>query len=195
MDSQSVLNKLSEKAKSHASIYAEFTAKLVDKQSGLDQTQRGNIKLKGEQYALRLDNYEIYSNGEDITTYSKDTNEATTDYLEDVEDGSLSPSKIFTIWEQDFKHEMISDDVQVNGAKSYHINLYPIDAKDKPFHTIQLFVDAAKLEVTEVIVKGKDGTVMTYSIGTFETTKSFKAEEFEFNEATHPGVIVVDNRL
>lgn len=89
-DSKVILDKLSNKAKGYSTIDAQFTQRIVDKQSGIDQTQKGSIQLKGEKYKAVLGNYEIYSDGESLTTYDKELNEAMIDYLEDVEDGTLS---------------------------------------------------------------------------------------------------------
>ena len=83
-DSKVILDKLSNKAKGYSTIDAQFTQRIVDKQSGIDQTQKGSIQLKGEKYKAVLGNYEIYSDGESLTTYDKELNEAMIDYLEDV---------------------------------------------------------------------------------------------------------------
>lgn len=191
--SADVLATLSKKAKAYPSIQAEFTSRIEDKQSGIDITQKGSIKLKGEKYAAQLDIYEIYSDGESLTTYDSETNEAMIDYVEDVEDGSLTPSKMFTLWEEDFKHEMVGEEV-VDGTGCYKINLYPTDPKGKTFHTITMFVDKAKMEVKQVVVKGKDGSDMTYTVTKFDTSSTVPDSTFTFNKASHPGVVVIDNR-
>jgi len=192
-DSKAILDKLSNKAKGYSTIDAQFTQRIVDKQSGIDQTQKGSILLKGEKYKAVLGNYEIYSDGESLTTYDKELNEAMIDYLEDVEDGTLSPSKMFTIWEDNFKHELVGSE-KVGGADCHKINLYPEDPKEKTFHTITMWVDKAKMEVTRVVVKGKDGTEMVYNITSFVTGKDLPESTFTFSVKGHPGVEVIDNR-
>lgn len=191
--SAEVLATLSQKAKDYPSIQAEFTSRIEDKQSGIDITQDGSIKLKGEKYAAKLDIYEIYSDGESITTFDSEANEAMVDYVEDVEDGSLTPSKIFTLWEEDFKHEMMGEEA-VEGADCYKINLYPNDPKDKSFHTITMFVNKTKMEVARVIVKGKDGSDMTYTVTKFDTSSTLPDSTFAFSKSAHPGVVIIDNR-
>ncbi|MGB0136779.1 MAG: LolA family protein [Flavobacteriales bacterium] len=192
-DSKVILDKLSNKAKGYSTIDAQFTQRIVDKQSGIDQTQKGSIQLKGEKYKAVLGNYEIYSDGESLTTYDKELNEAMIDYLEDVEDGTLSPSKMFTIWEDNFKHELVGSE-KVGATDCHKINLYPEDPKEKTYHTITMWVDKTKMEVTQVVVKGKDGTEMVYNITSFVTGKDLPDSTFTFSVKGHPGVEVIDNR-
>lgn len=192
-DSKAILDKLSNKAKGYSTTDAQFTQRIVDKQSGIDQTQKGSIQLKGEKYKAVLGNYEIYSDGESLTTYDKELNEAMIDYLEDVEDGTLSPSKMFTIWEDNFKHELVGSE-KVSGADCHKINLYPEDPKEKTYHTITMWVDKTKMEVTQVVIKGKDGTEMVYNITSFVTGKDLPDSTFTFSIKGHPGVEVIDNR-
>ena len=192
-DAKTILDKLSNKAKGYTTIDAEFTQRILDKQSGIDQTQKGAIQLKGDKYKAVLGNYEIYSDGESLTTFDSDLNEAMIDYLEDVEDGTMSPSKMFTIWEDNFKHELVGSE-KVGGADCHKINLYPQEPKEKTFHTITMWVDKVNIEVTQVVVKGKDGTEMMYSINSFVTGKDLPDSTFAFSLKTHPGADVIDNR-
>ena len=100
---------------------------------------------------------------------------------------------MFTIWEDNFKHELVGSE-KVGGADCHKINLYPEDPKEKTFHTITMWVDKAKMEVTQVVVKGKDGTEMVYNITSFVTGKDLPDSTFTFSVKGHPGVEVIDNR-
>lgn len=193
-DSQKILDDLSKKAKGYTSVYAEYESQLIDLKAGIDLTQEGSIKVQGEKYNIDLPDYTIISDGESLYTYEKETNTCFIDYIEDVADGSFSPSQMFTIWEHDFKHEL-KGEAKVGKSVAYLINLYPNDPTDKPYHTIQLFVDKAKMEVVKIVVKGREGSDMIYNVKTFSPNATMKSSDFTFPEADYPGVDVIDQRI
>ena len=189
-----LLEKLSEKAKGYNTIYAEFESTLVDKQADLEMTQEGKVKVKGEKYRLNLQDYIIISDGENVWTYEKETNTAYIDYKEDTEQGSVSPSDIFTIWETGFKSAS-KGTVQENGKTLEVVDLYPKEPADKPYHTIKLHIDKTTMEIVKVIVKGREGSDTVYSVNEFDPNRQFKDSEFTFNKSEFPGVEVIDNRI
>ena len=100
--SDKILNELSAKAKTFTSVYAEYSSRLIDQANGIDLTQEGKVYVQGEKYNIELGDYVMVTDGENIWTYEKATNDCYLDYLEDVgEDAALNPSKMFTVWEQD----------------------------------------------------------------------------------------------
>lgn len=193
-ESEKILNDLSAKAKKYTTVYAEYTSRLIDKSNDVDIKQSGKVFVKGEKYSLELGEYTMISDGESVWTFEKSANDCYIDYLEDVADGSLSPSQMFTIWEDGFKHEFKSE-VTEDGKTLYWINLYPTNPSDKNFHTIQLYIDKAKMEVVKFIVKGREGSDIVYSITKFVPNKEISDNEFTFNPRKFPGVNIIDNRI
>jgi len=193
--SKEILDKLSAKAKTWKTISADFTSGLVDKKANIDRKQEGSIKLKGQKYHLNLPDYLIISDGTTVWSYDKKGNVCTIEDLEDVKDSSFDPSDLFTIWEKDFKHEMKNTSATMGAVACYEIALYPNNPKDKPYHTITMFVDKAKLEVVKIIVKTRENTEITYAVKNFKTGSDFPDTDFSFSKAKYPGVEVVDNRL
>lgn len=192
--SEQLLSKLSDKAKGYNTIYAEFESTLVDKQADLEMTQEGKVKVKGEKYRLNLQDYIIISDGENVWTYEKETNTTYIDYKEDTEQGNVSPTDIFTIWETGFKHES-KGTVKENGKTLQVVYLYPKEPGDKPYHTIQLHIDESEMEIKKVIVKGREGSDTVYEVKEFDPNRNFKDSEFTFNKSDFPGVEVIDNRI
>jgi outer membrane lipoprotein carrier protein len=193
--SKEVLDKLSLKAKSWKTISADFTSNLVDQKANINRKQDGSIKVKGQKYYLNLPDYVIISDGKTLWSYDKKGNVVTIDDLADVQDSSFDPSEMFTIWEKDFRHEMKNANAQVNGATAHEIALYPNNPKDKPYHTILMYVDKAKMEVVKIVVKTRENSEITYSVRNFKTGTEFPDTDFTFNKAKYPGVEMVDNRL
>jgi outer membrane lipoprotein-sorting protein len=192
--SAKILADLSAKAKKYTSIYAEYSSQLLDKANGVDIKQKGKVFVKGEKYNVELGDYTMISDGASVWTYDKSSNDCYIDYLEDVADGAMSPSKMFTIWEDGFKHEFKSE-VKENGRTLYWINLYPVKPSDKNFHTIQLYIDKDKMEVAKFVVKGREGNDVIYTIVSFQANKEITEENFRFNAKKFPGVNVTDNRI
>lgn len=193
--SKEILDKLSAKAKAYKSITSDFSSTLVDKKNGKNVKQEGTIKIKGAKYALALSDYIVISDAKTVWSYDKKGNSCSIDDIADVKDGAFDPSQMFTIWEKDFKHEMKNTAANVDGVAAYEINLYPINAKNKPYHTITMFVDKAKMEVVKIIVKTRENAEITYKVKSFKTTTDIPDTEFSFNKTKYPGVEMVDNRL
>ena len=83
----------------------------------------------------------------------------------------------------------------INGLSVVQINLYPLEADAKPFHTIQLFIDESALELKRAVVKGREGTDVTYDVLTFKPRAIVPAGTFKFDPSKYPGVNLVDNRI
>ncbi|MFN8777263.1 MAG: LolA family protein [Flavobacteriales bacterium] len=193
--SKEILDKLSTKAKGWKTISADFTSNLVDKKANINRKQDGSIKVKGQKYNLNLPDYVVICDGKTLWSYDKKGNVVTIDDLADVKDGSFDPSEMFTIWEKDFRHEMKNPNASVNGTEVYEIALYPNNPKDKPYHTLTMYVDKAKMEVSKVVVKTRENSEITYTVRNFKTGSEFPDTDFLFNKAKYPGVEEVDNRL
>lgn len=192
--SEDILNDLSAKTQNYTTVYAEYSSRLIDQANDIDIKQAGKVFVKGEKYNLELGEYTMISDGESVWTFEKSANDCYIDYLEDVADGSLSPSQMFTIWEEGFKHEF-KKEVTEDGKNLYWINLYPTNPSEKNFHTIQLYIDKAKMEVVKFVVKGREGNDIVYKITKFVPNKEISDDEFTFNPRKYPGVNIIDNRI
>ena len=193
-DANALLSKLSEQAKSYGSIEATYTSTMVDKVSDFEATQSGTIFVDGSKYSLDIGDYLIISDGVTIWTYEPAVNDCYVDDAEMMAEDGMDPSKLFTIWEDDFKNEW-KGTATVNGEELTQINLYPLAGDDKPFHTIQLFISEKDLELRRAIVKGREGTDVTYDVGSFKPQAEVPASTFTFDPAKFPGVNIVDNRI
>jgi len=193
-DSQKILDELSRKAKSYTSITADYSSRLLDKKSAVDLAESGTIKVKGSKYYLDLPSYTIICDGKTVWTFEKENNTVLIDNLADVEAGGMNPNEMFRIWEKGFKHEY-KETKSEGGKEVYMINLYPTDPKAKPFHTIQLFIDKAKMEVLRLKLMNRDGSEITYTVKAFKPNLEISDATFRFDKAKHPGVEEVDNRF
>jgi outer membrane lipoprotein-sorting protein len=191
-----LLSKLSDRAKDYGSISATYSSMMVDVKNDFKESLLGNIQIDESKFMLDLGEYSIISDGVTVWTYEKETNDC---YVEDADmlaDQGMDPSRIFTIWEDDFKNSL-EGVVEVSEQECVQVNLYPSgeDASEKPFHTIQLFINETLLEVKKIVVKGREGVDTEYLIQSFKTNVELPSSTFEFNEARFPGVTIIDNRI
>lgn len=193
--SKEILDKLSAKAKTYKSITADFVSTLSDPKANLNKKQNGTVKVKGKKYHLSLPDYTVVCDGVTMWSYSKKDNECTIDNLEDVQDGAFDPSSMFTIWEKDFRHEMKNTAVTEEGISSYLIALYPNNPKDKPYHTILMYVDKTKMEIHKIVVKQREGGEITYQLKNFKTNIELPESDFQFDKTKYPGCEITDNRI
>ncbi len=193
-DAESILSRLSEEAKEYGSIEATYTSYMVDKVSDFEAKQNGEIFIDDNQYYLDLGDYTIVCDGATIWTYETAVNDCYVDDAEAMAEDGMDPSKLFTIWEDDFKNEL-KGAVEIEGRKVTHVNLYPNEGDDKPFHTIQLFIDESTMEMVRAVVKGREGTDVTYDVTSFTPRAKVPLEKFQFDASKFPGVSIIDNRL
>ena len=127
-DAASLLNKLSQEAKAYGYIEATYTSTMVDRVSDFEATQAGTIYVEGDKYNLDIGDYVIISDGITIWTYDPAVNDCYIDDAEIMAEEGMDPSKLFTIWEDDFKSEW-KGNATVKGQNLVQINLYPLDAE------------------------------------------------------------------
>jgi outer membrane lipoprotein carrier protein len=155
---------------------------------------KGHILIEDSKFKLDLGDFLIISNGVSVWTYEKETNDCYLDDAEMLVEEGMDPSKIFTIWEDDFKSEWMGKE-SVSGKDCAQINLYPNESDDKPYHTMQLFVDEQGLEVVKIIVKGREGMDTEYLIERFNVGVEIPASNFSFETNEYPGASIIDNRI
>ena len=60
------------------------------------------------------------------------------------------------------------------------INLYPVKANEKPYHTIKLSIDKSKKQIQMITIVGKEGDNYIYDIISFTANPTTKDSDFKF---------------
>lgn len=191
-DADALLTKLSDKAKTYKAYEIAYTSTLVDLKNDFELTQEGVVQIEGDRFHLDLGDYVIYCDGETVWTFEPEMNECYVDDTETMKEEGMDPAKLFTVWEEDFRREWIGR-AAVAGRDCAHINLYA--GEDKPFHTMQLYLDDKALEIVRIVMKGREGSDVSYTVTSFSTTLNVVPGMFTFPAEKHPGVDLIDNRL
>lgn len=191
--SKAVIDKLIAKSKAWTSFEAEFASSLVNSASKLNVKQEGNVRVKGKLFHLALTDNTVINDGKAIYTYSKKSNEVTISDPADM-DKELDPTKLFTIYEQGFKSQFVEEKKATDGTVEQVIKLFPLEPGKKPYHTVIMTIDKAKVEPRGVKVLYKDGNEVTYTLKKFTPNVDLFESVFVFDKAKYPGVEVNDVR-
>jgi outer membrane lipoprotein carrier protein len=183
---KSILDKLSEKTSAYSSIEAHFTNNFSSPVADFNESQSGKIYLQGDAFKLELDAQTIISDGETVWIHLIDEEEVTISE-EDEDENEISPTKIFTIYEEGYKYQFVKED-----SKNYHINLFPEESG--AFTKIELYIDKLKMEISSFVMFDKQGSFYSYIINSLTTNKKFDSSFFQFDVSKYPDVEVVDFR-
>ena len=189
-EAEKILKKLSEKTKSHEVIKANFSIEFKNIKENIQNTSDGSITMKGDKYRLKFMDTESFFDGKTLWDYISEVNEVNiTEPEPDDDDIFSNPKKLFTIYENDYKYQLIK-----NNANYSIIDLYPIDLNEE-FSRIRLQINTDKYTITSATVFGKDGSHYTISLFDYDLNKSVNDSYFIFNEKNYRDVEIIDMRF
>lgn len=184
-----LLDQVSEKTKASKSIKADFSYSIDNKQGNVHDVKTGTLMLSGDKYRLSTGGQTVISDGKTIWTYIKQSNEVQVNDL-DLKDESLTPSKLLTSYNQNYKARIVKD--KTTDANSEAIELIPNNTKN--FTKAIIVVDKNKKEVKSFSLYDKNGNVFTYKITNYQTNVPVTPADFTFDAKKYPGVEVIDMR-
>ena len=189
-DAKKILDAVSVKFKNYKSVQASFALKIENASGKNVGTKSGTLYMKSTKYRVSLPGQDIFSDGSNIWSYEKSSNEVTINKI-DPSANSITPQKLFTnFYDNDFLYRL-NGVVKNNGKNMQQIELTPID-KSKPFFKVLLFIDNATIYTTKVFEK--TGNRYTYSVSSMKTDAVLGDPTFAFDAKKYPGVEVVDLR-
>jgi outer membrane lipoprotein carrier protein len=193
-EAKKILDQFAAKTKSFSAFRVDFTINSENLQTKEVATQKGAILIKGDKYVMNLDEAEIYCDGKSIWNYLKKSNEVSiTRVSKNKKSDDLdSPSKIFNLYNADFKYRYLGDKEE-RGKQCYEVDLYPFDIQ-KPYSSVRLHIDKSNLELVSAKITEKSGIHITISIDKFIPDNAATDKEFVFDSKKHPGVEITDLR-
>ena len=184
-----ILDKLSETTKSYKNMIIDFDLILENKSQHINDKQTGRLELQEDKFRLIIADQTIINDGESQWVYLANMNEV--QIMEhDPEDDMMSPNKLFTIYEDNYKYTYVGAEAE-NGKRLQIIDLFPEESN--AFIKITLVVDAAQHQLSRISIFDKNGGIYTYEVTTF-TTNSTNLAPFTFNLSNYPDVEVIDLR-
>jgi len=185
--SQEILRKVSKLYQGYKTITASFTitTSAVNKKP---LVSKGTVWIKGNKFKLNYANQEIYCNGSTIWTYNPDDQEVT---LEDYKkrDNSITPNEIFTVYNKGYKSKYEGPTTEGNRVQDV-IRLVP--KKKANYAYLKLEIDNSNYKINKVIQHYKNGTEVSIELNKLTPNTALKDDFFQWTEAGHDGVVVVD---
>lgn len=189
-----ILDKLSQTTKSYKTIQIDFSFTLENKKNNVNQTNEGQVTLKGKSYKLHMPVFgmEVFCDGTTSWSYLTEAKECNINSAEEEKEGSLNPANIFTIYEKGFNYTYIGEE-NFAGKTVEVLDLFPTD-KSKEFVKVRLSIDKAKSQIARAQTYNKDGNTYTLILKTMKTNIDLKDDYFKFDKSKFPGVSMNDMR-
>ena len=186
-----ILDAMSEKYHKVESFKASFTYTLENKMENINEEFSGEIAVKGEKFALKMSEQEIFNDGETIWTYMPDVNEVNIDYYL-PEEGDLTPSSIYSAYKKGFKY-LYLEEILENGQAIDVVDLVPEDTNNQ-FYKVRMFIGKKGRTLKKWTMFDRTGNIYTYVITNFDETFAAEDNYFVFDVSKYPGVEEIDLR-
>lgn len=181
-----ILDKVSQKTADYSNIEAHFINTIISESAGINESQKGVLYLQGNLYRLELEEQTIISDGESNWIHLIDEKEVQITEV-DEEEESMSPSKMFTIYQEGYKSQFISETIN-----NYIIDLIPKESSS--FIKIELRIDKKEMRIAGFTLFDKNGGTYAYDVQLFKENQTFEQGFFQFDTLAHPNVDLIDLR-
>lgn len=179
------LDKLSASVEKAKGISISFTVKVSHIQDNQElNNEKGKLLLKHNFHKLEIGGTEIFSDGKNQWTLLTEEKEVT---IEPLEEDELTPASIFSIYKTGYRFRNLGED-----EGKVMIELSPED-KTSEYIRITLYIDKVNQRLDAFATQTKSGIITSINI-TEWSVKEIKDEELKFNEASNPGIEVIDLR-
>lgn len=191
-DAKKILDNVSAKFKTYKSVVAKFTLKIENSEGKALGTKSGVVNMKGSRYRISVSGQEIYSDGNNIWTYDKSSNEVQITKF-DATANMITPQKMFTnFYDKDFLYKL-NGESKAGKKTIQEIELTPVD-KSKTFFKVLIGIDKASQSIVSTKVFEKNGNKYTYNVISMKTNTNILDSLFVFDSKNYPNVEVIDLR-
>ena len=188
-EAEKLLDKVSETIKAYESMYININHNLSNEEEEINQTNKVSFVKKGDKYNVKWNNITFIYNGKKLYTINPDDEEVTVSSEDLDEESTITPNKILTFFEEGYEFKMdITQDVTVVDYYEQrvrkllqYVKLVPIDS-DSEIEYILLAIEKKNNRIYKSIERGKNGTITTYTITSFEVDLPLNDDLFFFNK-------------
>ncbi|WP_115463080.1 LolA family protein [Winogradskyella aurantiaca] len=183
-EAKALLEDVSTKVKQYNNIIIDFKYELENSAENIKQTTKGDVTIAGENYVLNVLGITRMYDGKTLYTISPEDEEVTISSDNTEEEGTITPSKMLSFYEEGFTYKM--DIVQsIKGRKIQYVKLNPMDTNSE-VEQVLLGIDATTKHIYNLIEIGKNGTRTTLTVNSFQTNQPLSDTLFTFDESKYP---------
>ena len=183
-----ILDAMSNKYKTMTSFKVAFT--YINE--GTKETLKGDATVKGTKFRLKMAGQEIFNDGKIMTTYIKESNEATVNNYDPKETGDIDPTKVYTIYKKGYKYTFLEEVTEA--GKVYEVVELTPDKKDSKVAKLQIKVDKKDKSVKSWKIFQRSGQRLGFKVDSFVPNVKVDDKSFAFDASKYKGVEVIDLR-
>lgn len=183
-----ILDAMSNKYKTMTSFKVAFTYL----NEGTKETLKGDATVKGTKFRLKMAGQEIFNDGKIMTTYIKESNEATVNNYDPKEAGDIDPTKVYTIYKKGYKYTFLEEVTEA--GKVYEVVELTPDKKDSKVAKLQIKVDKKDKSVKSWKIFQRSGQRLGFKVDSFVPNVKVDDKSFAFDASKYKGVEVIDLR-
>ncbi|MFY7909260.1 MAG: LolA family protein [Emticicia sp.] len=187
-----ILDEMSKKYQTMKSFSASFTYGVEGSNAKLTESYKGDVTVKGAKFRLKMLGQEVFTNGKELYSYTKETNECQVSDFNPAEMDALSPTKIYSIYKKGYKYVFVEEVKE--GSQLYEVVELSPEDKGSKVAKVQIKVDKKDKSVKSWKVWDKNGKRTVFRVDKFMPNAPADDKIFTFDKKKYPGVEVVDLR-
>lgn len=185
---KTLLNQVSQKAKSYNNVSIEFKYVLENTAEKIKQETKGDVIMEGDKYKLNILGVTRLYDGKKLYSISTEDEEVTISSQTDNDEGAVTPSKMLSFYEDGYTYAMDIEQ-NINGRKIQLVKLVPIDSKSE-IKYILLGIDTQTKHIYNLMQIGKNGTKTTLTVNSFKTNEPLSKSLFTFDANKYKGYYI-----
>ncbi len=190
-----ILDAVSKQIESYNSLRIKFDYIIENKQNNFKQTHKGYAFLQGEKYKIIIPTIEIFSDGDNVWTYSKESNEITITKVVNDEESIYNPAKLFNLYKNGYKYLLIGEE-KIENVKYSVIDLFPENLSESLYSKIRIKIKKATNEIFVIDTYGKSGLNNYLTIKENKPNIKVTEQMFNFDKSKYPDDIeIIDMRF
>jgi outer membrane lipoprotein-sorting protein len=179
-----LLDQVTQKVKSYNNIVIDFKYSLNNAKEKINQSSKGNVTMKGNQFVLNFMGITKIFDGKKSYTINPEDEEVTISKVDENDTNAITPSKLLTFFNSGYKYQM--DHLEDSkGRKIQYIKLNPTELKDKRKEII-LGIDVKTKHIYTLVETDKKGTKTTLTVNSFKTNQPLSNNQFTFVQSKYP---------
>ena len=192
-EAQKAMSEVLEQLKSQEGYTGDFTMKMYFG-NDLEAEESGTISTWNKNVMMDLGQFKYVSDGTSSWTYLKDRNEVQINHVTDDDFSMYNPLVMLDhFFDGGYAYE-ITDRLTVAADEQVKLDIKPED-RDSEYAKVSITLSTSQKMPTALMLLQKDGYRYNIDITNIEVNPTQRGDQYTFDPADYPDVIVEDLRL